>query len=358
MGDFLFDENVKFFFSRSGFDYECPLGGNLAVFQQTILELPLNQSPAVFGLHSNAEINFFIASSKEIYAGLLSMQTGTGGDSGGMSRDQYIDKTAKEMTGTLPKQELQFIKEGVPSPNEVVLLQEVDRFEVLVKKMFAQLGDLRKAIKGEIGMSQALDELGTSLFNGQLPGAWVKFSPQTQKPLGSWMDHLMRRHSQYDDWTAKGEPIVFWFSGFHIPESLLSAIVQTSSRRRGWALDKSTLYTRVTKHTNPAQVKEKLLDGALMSGMYLEGARWDADAHCLARQFPKQLIQPMPIIEVIPVEANRLKLRDELLTPVYITQLRRNAMGVGIVFVANLTTKEHPSIWVLQGVCMALNDPT
>lgn len=59
---------------------------------------------------------------------------------------------------------------------------------------------------------------------------------------------------------------------------------------------------------------------------------------------------------VIPVEANRLKLRDELPTPVYITQLRRNAMGVGLVFEANLHTKEHPSIWVLQGVAMMLND--
>jgi len=237
-------------------------------------------------------------------------------------------------------------------------MQEIERFEGLMKKMFAQLGDLRKAIKGEIGMSQQLDELGTSLFNGGLPGAWVKSCPQTQKPLGSWMDHLMRRYGQYLKWTQEGEPVVFWFSGFHIPESLLSAIVQTSSRRRGWALDKSTLYTRVTKHTDRANVKEKMLDGAYMEGMYLEGARWDLQGGCLARQFPKQLIQQMPIIEVIPVEANRLKLRDELLTPVYITQLRRNAMGVGLVFVANLSTKEHFSIWVLQGVAMALNDPS
>merc|ERR1711990_1196856 len=116
------------------------------------------------------------------------MQTGTGGDSGGMTRDEYIDKTATEMTKTLPKTELQFIKDGVPTPAEVVLMQEIERFEALVKKMFAQLGDLRKAIKGEIGMSQQLDELGTSLFNGGLPGAWVKSCPQTQKPLGSWMD--------------------------------------------------------------------------------------------------------------------------------------------------------------------------
>lgn len=71
------------------------------------------------------------------------------------------------------------------------------------------------------------------------------------------------------DWAEKGDPPVFWLSGFHIPESLLSALVQASikskvfkshvrehqsvlviffreasCRRRGWALDKSTLYTK------------------------------------------------------------------------------------------------------------------
>lgn len=43
MGDFLFDENVKFYFSRSGFDYDCPLQGGVSSYQQVILTLPINQ---------------------------------------------------------------------------------------------------------------------------------------------------------------------------------------------------------------------------------------------------------------------------------------------------------------------------
>jgi hypothetical protein len=41
--------------------------------------------------------------------------------------------------------------------------------------------------------------------------------------------------------------------------------------------------------------------------------------------------------------------------PVYTTSLRRNAMGVGLVFEADLYTEEHTSHWVLQGVCLTLN---
>jgi dynein heavy chain len=41
---------------------------------------------------------------------------------------------------------------------------------------------------------------------------------------------------------------------------------------------------------------------------------------------------------------------------VYITSKRRNAMGNGLVFEADLATSVHPNRWVLQGVCLMLND--
>jgi dynein heavy chain len=55
----------------------------------------------------------------------------------------------------------------------------------------------------------------------------------------------------------------------------------------------------------------------------------------------------VPLIQVIPVEANKLKLRGTIPTPVYITQLRRNAMGKGLVFNADLKTNKHVSHWIL-----------
>jgi len=302
MGDFLLDENVKFYFSRGGgFDYDCPQEGNVAIYLQTILSLPINQSPAVFGLHPNAEINYFLSSAQDIYSGLMAMQTGDGGDSGGVSKEDIIGSTASDIQTRIPKEELRFLKEGVPTPLEVVLCQEIERYEGLVKQMMANLADLKRALKGEIGMSQSLDEFGTSLFNGQLPSLWSAKAPQTQKPLASWMIHFLKRHKQYHDWSQLGDPDVFWLSALQIPESLLSALVQASCRRRGWALDKSTTYTRVTKFTDKSQVSAKLLDGTYVEGLYLEGARWDLEKGCLARQLPKQLVEEMPLVEVIPV---------------------------------------------------------
>lgn len=33
---------------------------------------------------------------------------------------------------------------------------------------------------------------------------------------------------QYDDWTKQGDPMCMWLSGLHIPESYLTALVQTT----------------------------------------------------------------------------------------------------------------------------------
>lgn len=48
-------------------------------------------------------------------------------------------------------------------------------------------------------------------------------------------------------------------------------------------------------------------------------------------------------------------LQNTLRTPVYTTSLRRNAMGEGLVFEADLFTTKHSSHWVIQGVCLCLN---
>ena len=42
-------------------------------------------------------------------------------------------------------------------------------------------------------------------------------------------------------------------------------------------------------------------------------------------------------------------------TPIYLTQKRRDSMGVGYVTKAYLETTEHRSFWVLQGVAITMN---
>lgn len=244
---------------------------------------------------------------------------------------------------------------GIPTPAQVVLLQELERWEKVISVMTSSLKDLQRALSGEIGFSTQLEDLSTALYNGKLPPMWMKLNPATEKGLGAWMTWFQKRYRQYKDWVDYGEPAVMWLSGLHIPETYIAALVQAACRDKGWPLDRSTLYTKVTRLTDPSEVTEKPRHGCYVTGLYLEGAGWDLEGSLLKRQDPKIVVTELPILQVIPIEASKLKLASTFRAPVYVTQSRRNAMGVGMVFEADLATMEHSSHWVLQGVAITLN---
>lgn len=325
LGDFIFDSNQKFYFSRaqSG-DYAIPEELDPEKIMEVIDEIPIITSPSVFGLHSNAEIQYYTNAVKDLWHHTLSMQTSDGSSAGGGDKEQYISSVATEIQEKLPELfDIPNIKKQYevpsPSPTQVVLLQELERFNILLDIMHSTLFDLKRALVGEIGMSSALDELGNAIYNGFLPPAWARWAPATEKNLVNWMEHFDKRYNQYKTWIEEEEPKVIWLSGFQVPASYLTALVQTTCRAKNWALDKSIMYTNVTKERNPAAIKKKPEHGCYVTGLFIEGAKWNMEKDCLDYQNPKELVMDMPLLQVIPVEANRVKLRGTLKTPVYVT---------------------------------------
>lgn len=456
MGDFVFDSHQAFFFARVGFDWVIPEWGGIEHYTDMIESLPLDNSPQVLGLHSNAEIRYNTQSVRSIWRNVIDLQPRTSATGSGMSRDEFISNTAKELLAKVPppfdlpdirrdlykraqqahakghkahqdniegaeggkkkKSKKAAAADGAAAaavegadkaaaatkaassaaasssssasapaassssdaakpvavadpasgvravglaPTTIVLLQELERWNKLVIKMHESLTELGRALQGIVGMSNELDDLAAALFNGFLPDTWRRLAPQTQKGLGSWMAHFQRRFEQYTRWVNEGQdPKVMWLSGLHIPESYLSGLVQTTCRRKKWPLDKSTLYTKVTSMIDESEVKERPVDGCYITGLSLEGAAWDHAQQCLRRQDPKVLIVDLPILQVIPIESNKLRLQNTFRTPVYVTQARRNAMGVGLVFEADLTSNQDASHWTLQGTALVLNVDT
>ncbi|CAB0039667.1 unnamed protein product [Trichogramma brassicae] len=359
-GDFLFDAFQPFhFYHDEHVDYVLPPIGNRASYMGFIDELPLVNSPEVFGLHPNAEIGYFTQATKEMWAHLIELQPQTAAEGSGISRDEFIDHIAKEILEKLPVEyDMAKIKRNFGlsvSPTTIVLFQELERFNLLIKKMTVTLQQLRKAIAGEIGMDVVLENIANSLYNGTLPNEWARLAPATKKNLSSWMEHFERRIAQYTSWSGCNEPMVMWLSGLHSPETYLAALVQVSCRKNNWPLDRSVIYTSVSQYIKAEEVEERPEEGCYVEGLYLEGARWDINENCLKRSKPKILIEELPILSVIPIESHRLKLLNTIKTPVYTTSNRRNAMGVGLVFEADLRTREHTSHWILQGVCLVLN---
>lgn len=395
MGDFLFDTFHAFhFYKDDKVNYTIPSIANpnenvLQMYRAAIDKMPHTNSPEVFGLHANAELGYYTESSNEMARNLVGMQISSGdsGSSSGFNPMAYIGSIAKDIASRVPapfdlavitkellennkgknnmsrsgsmqhqpSQEKVSLSEPVLSPTQVVLLQELERWNALVSKMKSSLSQLQQALVGEVGMSNELEDLATALHTSTVPNTWRLLSPATKMNLPAWMNNFQNRYKQYSSWiNSKSDPLVMWLPGLHVPESYLKALMQTACRKKGWHLDKATLFTHVTNYKSASEVTQRPEIGCFISGLFLEGASWDHQNMCLKRQEPKKLVEEFPIIQIIPIEKDRLKLQNTFRTPVYVTPERATKTGVGIVFEVDLPTHEHPSHWVLQGVCLTL----
>ena len=108
--------------------------------------------------------------------------------------------------------------------------------------------------------------------------------------LPAWMTWFERRYKQYSSWADEGEPLVMWMSGLQIPETFIAALVQSTCRAKGWPLDRSTVYTQVTKYQTVEEVTERPKEGCYVTGLYLEGASWNSDKLMLKVQVLRHFI--------------------------------------------------------------------
>ena len=364
IGDFIFDEFGRFWlYHHHGVKTTLPreTNGDVTYYRSIVEAFPDVQSPTVFGLSANADISYHTDRTRQLWTDLVRLQTqssGGGAAGGGPSREMLVQKIVDDLRERIPEPfDVQKIKKGIsqPEPLQLVLHQELDHWNRLVRFMTASLSELDKALSGEVGFSSDLEALADALYNGQLPPSWARLAPQTEKRLGHWMEGFVERHRQYRLWTETGTPTVLWLSGLHVPETFLAALIQTACRREGWPLDKATLSTDVTNITDPDAIISPPEMGCYVRGLYLEGAGWDLDGRRLTKQKPKETLTPMPIIRLLP-EASRESIdRGVYRAPVYVTQRRRDAMGKGHVFDADLRSDEHASHWTLQGVALVLN---
>lgn len=141
-------------------------------------------------------------------------------------------------------------------------------------------------------------------------------------------------------------------SGLYNPQSFLTAICQVTAQKNQWELDKLVTWTDVTKKLTVEEVEGTSRDGAYISGLNVQGARWDVNGGVLERSKPKEMFCKMPIINVKALAADKVDVSTGVyVCPTYKTEFR----GPTFVFCAQLKTKSAPGKWVLAGVALIMD---
>ncbi|NXB13892.1 DYH9 protein, partial [Rhagologus leucostigma] len=334
-----------------------PLPGNMDYngYHQYIDDALPPESPHLYGLHPNAEIGFLTQRSEQLLRTVLELQPrdGSVAEGGVGTREETVQALLEEMLEKLTDEfnmaEL-MAKVEERTPYAVVALQECERMNALTAEIRRSLAELELGLKGELTMTSDMENLQNSLFLDTVPESWVKRSYPSTASLGSWFADLLARINELEAWTRDFSlPSTLWLGGFFNPQSILTAIMQTTARKNKWPLDKMTLQCDVTKKSRE-DFASAPREGAYVHGLFMEGARWDAQTGIITDARLKELTPAMPVMFIRAIPDDKQDTRAMYPCPLYKTRQR----GPTYVWTFNLKTKENPSKWVLAGVALLL----
>ncbi|RMC15722.1 hypothetical protein DUI87_07925 [Hirundo rustica rustica] len=291
-GEHMFSE--KFCFYKG---YLIPKGNTVEDYLQYIEQLPVIDTPEVFGLHPNADITYQTNLANETFSTIVNIQPKDSSARGGETREAVVQRLADEMLEKLPPDynphevKAQLQKMGAFQPINIFLRQEVDRMQLVISRVRTTLTDLKLAIDGTIIMSEELQDALDNIYDARIPKLWFRISWESTT-LGFWFTELLERNQQFSSWLQDGRPNQFWMTGFFNPQGFLTAMRQETTRMnlaKGWELDSVVLYSEVTKMMKEDVVGPPPADigGVYIHGLFLEGAGWDRRNSKLVESVPK-----------------------------------------------------------------------
>ncbi|XP_036403568.1 dynein heavy chain 2, axonemal [Megalops cyprinoides] len=354
---------VPFYKLSSLSTYYIPRDGPQSVYQDYINSLPNMEHPEVFGQHPNADIASQIAETRTLFDTLLSLQpqvTSAAATGAGPSREDKVLELSADVRQKMPAQidyegTRQLLQDD-PSPLNVVLLQEIQRYNALLHTINSSLLELEKGIQGLVVMSSNLEETFHCIYDARVPPLWEKAYPSL-KPLASWTRDLCQRVEQFARWAETARPpTLFWLSGFTFPTGFLTAVLQAAARQHNVSVDTlSWEFIVSTVDDNNLLFPPK--DGVFIRGLFLEGAGWDKKNSCLVEAEPMQLVCPIPTIHFKPVEARKKMAKSMYSCPCYYFPVRAGGAGrpsfvVGVDLKSGAVPPDH---WIKRGTALLMS---
>ncbi|XP_054638441.1 dynein axonemal heavy chain 11 isoform X2 [Dunckerocampus dactyliophorus] len=315
-----------------------------------------SESPTLYGLHPNAELDCLTLTSNNLLKTLLELQPQGSSRAEGavLSTEEKVKSIIDDLLDKLPEQynmAEMVVKATERSPYISVCLQECERMNLLLAEMRKSLNELDLGLKGELTISSSMETLQLALFGDSVPDFWGRLAYPSTKTLTHWFNDIKCSCRELDSWIQDFVlPAVVWLSGLFNPQSFLTAILQSIARKNQWPLDKVTLTADVTKKTKD-DFGHPPREGAYIHGLFMEGARWDAQLGTIAEAVLRDLIPPMPVVYVRAVPAEEQELKNTYECPVYRTKQR----GSTFVWTFYLRTKQPPAKWILAGVALLLS---
>lgn len=360
-------------------DNEKPRGGrNAPQTRQTVAEVKAFyydyvteffdsiDIPQIFGQHINAEVSSQIADTNRLIDSLLALQPKDAGK-GSETREVILQKILDGLVPKIPQpidyfKALERHKPIEKFPLKVVLMQEISRYNQVVRIVTETTEEMGKTLKGQTLITEEIERNLQALIENKVPSPW-KSSYYSTKSLTSWITDLKERVEFFRDWAFKAQPNAFWIGAFTFPTGFTTALFQQASRKAEKPVDSFKFEfgfeNKEVKSINAPR------DGAYTYGYYLEGAKWDFLDMRITEADPLKLTSNMPVIHFKPVENKNLKGSKQAksyLCPTYIYPIRTGTRE-NPSYMFSITLPAGPdnygnfeeTYWIKRGVALLLS---
>ncbi|TRY86535.1 hypothetical protein DNTS_031645, partial [Danionella cerebrum] len=171
--------DTPFFKFSSLASHYIPRDGPHSSYLDYISQLPTLEHPELFGQHPNADIASQICETRILFHTLMSLQpqvSSTDASSTGASREDKVLEHSSDVLQKIPAEidyegTRKLLKDDL-SPLNVVLLQEIQRYNALLRTIRFSLLELEKGIKGLVVMSSSLEEVFSCIHDACVPPLW------------------------------------------------------------------------------------------------------------------------------------------------------------------------------------------
>jgi len=324
---------------------------------------PAEDPPEVFGQHLNAEISTQIADTNLLLSSMLIMQPRMG-EMGATGGDDEVMKIAENVLekDIIPEyidmEGVRFRLRSDNSPLNYVLNQEAIRYNRLINIVRSSLTDLMRCMKGEIVMTNQMEEIYNSLYENKVPQIWL-FAYPSIKPFGVWLTDFKVRVTFFSNWVKQGMPSPFLMSAFTSPLSFITALIQKYARKK--KIPNLNDIEMVHEFLSERVAVGSPEDGAYVKGIYIEGAYFDETRQLLLDPLPMKFTHQMPVIHFKPKlkKSGAKEKEKDLYTnvyncPCYYYPVRGEANSY--LFSIGLNCGErNAAIWLKRGTALLLS---
>lgn len=193
----------------------------------------------------------------------------------------------------------------------------------------------------------------------KVPEAW-SFAYFSTKPLSNWKEDLSARYDFFKNWVTKGTPTVFWISAFTFPAGFTTSLLQRFSRKQDSPPIDRLEFDFIPQTKAEAEFMDGPKDGAYITGLYLEGAKWDEEKLCLTEPQVMELYVPMPVIWFKPISKRVKPPQNVYECPCYYYPIRKGTVARdSYIMKVDLKLGEAPSThWIKRGTALLMSKGT